>query len=93
MEKKMDTFLEMGLAPELLRAVEELGFTTPTPVQLKTIPIILNSANDLVVLAQTGTGKTAAFGLPVLQLSDMKSQQFANACALPYPGTLHANNR
>ncbi len=83
MEKKMDTFLEMGLAPELLRAVEELGFTTPTPVQLKTIPIILNSANDLVVLAQTGTGKTAAFGLPVLQLSDMKSQQLQTLVLCP----------
>jgi ATP-dependent RNA helicase DeaD len=79
----MDTFLEMGLAPELLRAVEELGFTTPTPVQLKTIPIILNSANDLVVLAQTGTGKTAAFGLPVLQLSDMKSQQLQTLVLCP----------
>jgi ATP-dependent RNA helicase DeaD len=83
MEKKMDTFLEMGLAPELLRAVEELGFTTPTPVQLKTIPIILNSANDLVVLAQTGTGKTAAFGLPVLQLSDMKSQSLQTLVLCP----------
>jgi len=79
----MDTFLEMGLAPELLRAVEELGFTTPTPVQLKTIPIILNSANDLVVLAQTGTGKTAAFGLPVLQLSDMKSQSLQTLVLCP----------
>jgi ATP-dependent RNA helicase DeaD len=83
MEKKMDTFLEMGLAPELLRAVEELGFTTPTPVQSKTIPIILNSASDLVVLAQTGTGKTAAFGLPVLQLSDMKSQQLQTLVLCP----------
>jgi ATP-dependent RNA helicase DeaD len=60
----------MGLAPELLRAVDELGFDNPTPIQQKAIPIILNTDNDLVVLAQTGTGKTAAFGLPVLQLGD-----------------------
>jgi ATP-dependent RNA helicase DeaD len=79
----MDTFIEMGLAPELLRAVEELGFTTPTPVQLKTIPIILNSTNDLVVLAQTGTGKTAAFGLPVLQLSDTQSPHLQTLVLCP----------
>jgi ATP-dependent RNA helicase DeaD len=66
----MNTFMEMGLAPELLRAVSELGFNNPTPVQQKAIPVILNTKNDLVVLAQTGTGKTAAFGLPVLQLGD-----------------------
>jgi ATP-dependent RNA helicase DeaD len=69
----MNTFNEMGLAPELLHAVEELGFSEPTPIQQKTIPVILNSANDLVVLAQTGTGKTAAFGLPVLQLSNINA--------------------
>jgi ATP-dependent RNA helicase DeaD len=66
----MNTFMEMGLAPELLRAVDELGFDNPTPIQQKAIPIILNSDSDLVVLAQTGTGKTAAFGLPILQLGD-----------------------
>jgi ATP-dependent RNA helicase DeaD len=66
----MNTFMEMGLAPELLRAVDELGFDNPTPIQQKAIPIILNSESDLVVLAQTGTGKTAAFGLPILQLGD-----------------------
>lgn len=62
--------MEMGLAPELLRAVDELGFDSPTPIQQKAIPIILNTDSDLVVLAQTGTGKTAAFGLPILQLGD-----------------------
>jgi ATP-dependent RNA helicase DeaD len=66
----MNTFMEMGLAPELLRAVSEMGFNNPTPVQQKAIPVILNTNNDLVVLAQTGTGKTAAFGLPVLQLGE-----------------------
>lgn len=73
----------MGLVPELLRAVEELGFDTPTPVQQKTIPLILNSAGDLVVLAQTGTGKTAAFGLPVLQLSDIKATHLQTLVLCP----------
>ncbi len=66
----MTSFESMGLNPELLRAIEELGFETPTPIQEKAIPTIINGKNDLVVLAQTGTGKTAAFGLPVLQMSD-----------------------
>jgi len=79
----MNTFNEMGLVPELLRAVEELGFDTPTPVQQKTIPLILNSAGDLVVLAQTGTGKTAAFGLPVLQLSDIKATHLQTLVLCP----------
>lgn len=62
------TFEETGLKPEIVRAVAELGFINPTPIQEKTIPHLLNSKNDLVALAQTGTGKTAAFGLPVLHL-------------------------
>lgn len=66
----MTSFESMGLNPELLRAIDELGFETPTPIQQKAIPTIINGKNDLVVLAQTGTGKTAAFGLPVLQMSD-----------------------
>ena len=79
----MITFNEMGLAPELLRAVVELGFIEPTPVQQKTIPNILNSTGDLVVMAQTGTGKTAAFGLPVLQLSDIHSGQLQTLVLCP----------
>ncbi|MBN1414795.1 MAG: DEAD/DEAH box helicase [Bacteroidales bacterium] len=66
----MNTFSSMGLAPELIRAIEEIGFDSPTPIQQKAIPVILNGKNDLVVLAQTGTGKTAAFGLPILQMGD-----------------------
>ena len=64
------TFKELNLKPELLSAVEELGFEYPTPVQEKTIPFVLKTNSDLVALAQTGTGKTAAFGLPVLHLID-----------------------
>ena len=62
----MMTFEETGLKPELLKAVKTLGFEHPTPIQEKTIPHLLNNNNDLVALAQTGTGKTAAFGLPIL---------------------------
>lgn len=66
----MTSFNNLGLSPELVRAVSELGFETPTPIQLQTIPIILEESTDLVALAQTGTGKTAAFGLPVLNRID-----------------------
>lgn len=71
----MMTFEETGLKPELLSAVLEMGFEQPTPIQEKTIPHLLNSTGDLVALAQTGTGKTAAFGLPILDHIDIASSQ------------------
>ena len=61
------TFAELGLAEPLLRAIDELGYVQPMPVQEAVIPHQLTSAQDLVALAQTGTGKTAAYGLPLLQ--------------------------
>ena len=61
------TFKDFGLAPALVQAVTDLKFETPTPVQAKVIPALLKGTRDLVALAQTGTGKTAAFGLPILQ--------------------------
>lgn len=64
------TFEELGLKAEILQGVEALGFVNPTPVQERTIPFMLNETKDLVALAQTGTGKTAAFGLPILHLLD-----------------------
>ena len=64
------TFQELGLKPEVLSAITNLGFETPMPVQQETIPFIFERQEDLVVLAQTGTGKTAAFGLPILNLID-----------------------
>lgn len=64
----MATFEELGLDEKLLKAVSELGFTQPTPIQEKAIPVLLSGTKDLIGLAQTGTGKTAAFGLPLLQL-------------------------
>lgn len=61
------TFEELGICEEILRAIGELGFVEPTPIQQATVPVMLNTDDDLVGLAQTGTGKTAAFGLPILQ--------------------------
>ncbi len=63
----MTLFNEMGLSTEIQSAVEELGFEQPTPIQEKVIPFLLENKQDMVALAQTGTGKTAAFGLPILQ--------------------------
>ena len=65
------TFTDLGLRPELLEATAKLGFETPTPVQAEVIPVLLDSDQDVVALAQTGTGKTAAFGLPILERMDM----------------------
>jgi len=62
----MTTFESLQLKPELVQAVTALGFTEPTPIQAQAIPILLESTTDFVGLAQTGTGKTAAFGLPAL---------------------------
>ena len=62
-------FSELNLKAEILSSISELGFTNPTPIQENVIPFILSDkATDLVALAQTGTGKTAAFGLPILNL-------------------------
>lgn len=64
----MITFSELGLREELIDAVSKLGFENPMPIQEKVIPFMLSSNRDLVALAQTGTGKTAAFGLPILNM-------------------------
>lgn len=66
----MTTFEELGLDNRLVQATDSLGFKQPTPIQEKAIPVLLSGTKDLVGLAQTGTGKTAAFGLPLLQLID-----------------------
>ena len=64
----MNEFEGLGLNENLVKAVHDLGFTSPTPIQQKAIPVLLSGTTDFVGLAQTGTGKTAAFGLPLLQL-------------------------
>ncbi len=68
--KYMTTFEELGLDARLIQATDALGYKTPTPIQEQAIPVLLSGTKDLVGLAQTGTGKTAAFGLPLLQLAD-----------------------
>ena len=60
----------MGVSEEIRRAIEELGFEHPMPVQEEVIPFLLGNGNDVIALAQTGTGKTAAFGIPLLQRTD-----------------------
>ena len=77
------TFEETGLNPLLLKAVTELGFTQPTPIQEQAIPNILASQRDLVALAQTGTGKTAAFGLPILHQTDLQSRTVQSLILCP----------
>ena len=63
----MKTFEELGVCEEIRRAIEEMGFVQPMPVQEAVIPTLLESRQDTIALAQTGTGKTAAFGIPLLQ--------------------------
>jgi ATP-dependent RNA helicase DeaD len=63
----MSNFLELGLRNDLVKGLNELGINSPTEIQIKSIPILLKSQTDFIGLAQTGTGKTAAFGLPILQ--------------------------
>jgi len=70
----MLTFNTLGLSPNLLKGIEELGFEKPTPIQEKVIPIVFDKENDLVGLAQTGTGKTAAFGLPLIDQIEIKER-------------------
>ncbi|MFS4483228.1 DEAD/DEAH box helicase [Hyunsoonleella sp. 2307UL5-6] len=70
----MSTFQDLGLNNDLLQAITDLGFEKPSEVQEKAIPILLNSETDLVALAQTGTGKTAAFGFPMLEKIDVASR-------------------
>ena len=71
----MKTFEELGVNEEIRRAIEEMGFEHPMPVQEEVIPYLLGTRNDVIALAQTGTGKTAAFGIPLLQRIDTRIQQ------------------
>ena len=71
----MKTFAELGVSEEIRRAIEELGFEQPMPVQEAVIPYLLGNRNDVIALAQTGTGKTAAFGIPLLQRIDTNSKE------------------
>ncbi len=77
----MVTFKDFSMREELTRAVSEMGFETPTPIQEKVIPYLLSTPNDIIGLAQTGTGKTAAFGLPLLHSIDV-AQKHVQALVL-----------
>ena len=71
----MKTFEELGVSPEIRKAIEEMGYVSPMPVQEEVIPYLLGNGNDVVALAQTGTGKTAAFGLPLIQKIDVTRRE------------------
>ena len=79
----MDTFNETGLNQEILTAVNDLGFVTPTPIQQKVIPHLMTPHDDLIACAQTGTGKTAAFGLPLLHHTDTQSTKVQTIILCP----------
>ena len=70
-DEKVVTFDELGLSKEVLKAVHDLGYESPTPIQERSIPVVLEGA-DMIGQAQTGTGKTAAFALPILSKIDCK---------------------
>ncbi len=71
----MILFEELGLNNEVLKGIEELGFQSPTPIQKEVVGYLLEESRDVIALAQTGTGKTAAFGLPLCQLTDKTTQK------------------
>lgn len=71
----MKTFEELGIQPEIIKGISECGFDLPLPVQAEVIPLLLARNSDVLALAQTGTGKTAAFGLPVIQQTDTGRNQ------------------
>ena len=79
----MKNFKETNLDENILKAISEMGFETPTSVQAKTIPHLLNSSVDLIATAQTGTGKTAAFGLPSIHLTDIKNKDTSTLILCP----------
>ena len=77
------SFQELGIPAEMIRGLEELGIVTPTKVQAKVIPFLLKDGGDLIAQAQTGTGKTAAFGLPLLMKIDPKLKEIQGLVIAP----------
>ena len=71
----MKSFEELGVSEDIRKAIEELGFVQPMPVQEAVIPYLLGNENDVIALAQTGTGKTAAFGIPLLERIDTSRRE------------------
>ena len=80
----MKSFNELGIEKNILKGIEELGFTDPMPVQKEVIPLLLaDDSKDIIALAQTGTGKTAAFGIPLVQNSKGKPKQVQHLILSP----------
>lgn len=79
----MNTFQESGLHENIIKAINELGFEKPTPIQEKTLPFLLSSNKDVIALAQTGTGKTAAFGLPMIHNIEWKNKSVQGLVLCP----------
>ena len=84
----MSTFLELGLKEPINKALTDLGYEKPTVIQEKAIPQIISSLDDLKAFAQTGTGKTAAFSLPILQLADENNNCLLYTSPSPRDGLL-----
>lgn len=76
-------FSSLGIHPSLVKSLDTLNIIAPTDIQEKTIPVILNQTDDVVALAKTGTGKTAAFGLPLLQLIEVENTQIQAVILVP----------
>ena len=89
----MKTFEELGVSAEIRQAIEEMGYENPMPVQEEVIPYLLGNRNDVVALAQTGTGKTAAFGLPLIQKIDVTKTNSPSTSALSYTRALLTDSR
>tara|TARA_B100001093_G_scaffold97875_1_gene89843 strand:+ start:8669 stop:10411 length:1743 start_codon:yes stop_codon:yes gene_type:complete len=79
----MTDFKALGIHKELVKSITEIGFVNPTPIQLEAIPFLLKTNQDLIGLAQTGTGKTAAFGLPIIQQIDLSVNQVQSIILCP----------
>ena len=77
----MSTFEDLGLSSELIKHLESIGFVAPTEIQTKAIPLLLKQSGDFIGLAATGTGKTAAFGLPMIEHLDT-TKKFPQALIL-----------
>lgn len=87
----MEKFKELGLEGEILKGIEDLGFEVPSPVQEKVIPVILGEENDLVALAQTGTGKTAGFRFALIAEAGHFIECNSGADSESYPRVVYAD--
>ena len=87
----MNLFTESNLSPDIIKAIGELGYEQPTEIQKQTIPFIQSDFRDLIALAATGTGKTAAFSLPILDMIDDTSRKNPVIGSLSNPRIMLAN--